>query len=328
MKPSGTSLSRRQFLQKSSCAAGLLAAGSAAFAAPQAESVAVDPRLLQYERQQRFPSLCAEPRRLALGPDKRLYIAAKQGITVLALDGTAAGALSLTAPARCIAVSGEGIIYAGLRDHIEVFDAKGQRSGGWDVPGAKSWLTGLAVGPNDLYAADAGNRVVLRFDHSGKLLGRIGEKNKDRNVAGLIVPSPYLAVALAPDGLLRVNNPGRHRIEAYTPNGDLESFWGVPAGSIQGFCGCCNPVGLALMRDGSCVTAEKGMPRAKTYSADGTLQALVAGPEAFPENGRVGAVNNKSDGLLGGLDVAVDEQGTIFVLDLVAENISVWRKKA
>ena len=49
---------------------------------------------------------------------------------------------------------------------------------------------------------------MLRYDKSGKLAGRIGEKNKERNIPGLIVPSPYLDVVLARDGLLRVNNTG------------------------------------------------------------------------------------------------------------------------
>ena len=52
----------------------------------------------------------------------------------------------------------------------------------------------------DVFAADAGNRVVLRYDKSGKLLGRIGEKNKERNVPGIVMPSPYLDVTLARDG--------------------------------------------------------------------------------------------------------------------------------
>ena len=110
----------------------------------------------------------------------------------------------------------DGTVYAGARDHVEVFDAKGKRLATWESPGKRTWFTGLAVGENDVFAADAGNRVVLRYDKSGKLAGRIGEKNKERNIPGLIMPSPYLDVKLARDGLLRLNNTGRHRVEAYT----------------------------------------------------------------------------------------------------------------
>jgi hypothetical protein len=62
------------------------------------------------------------------------------------------------------------------------------------------------------------------------------------------VPSACLDVEIAPDGLLRVNNPGRHRVETYTFDGDLELFWGRPSAAIDGFCGCCNPVNLDFCR--------------------------------------------------------------------------------
>jgi hypothetical protein len=130
------------------------------------------------------------------------------------------------------------------------------------------------------------------------------------------------------DGLLRVNNPGRHSVEVYTAKGDLDSSWGKATAAIEGFCGCCNPVGLALLPDGRYVTCEKGLPRVKIYSAQGVFQSVVAGPESFPENARAGAQHDGSDGLLGGLDAAVDSQGRIYVLDLVAEDVRVMRAKA
>ena len=64
-----------------------------------------------------------------------------------------------------------------------------------------------AVTETEVFAADAGNRVILRYDKSGKLLRRIGEKDKERNVAGFIIPSPFFDVEIARDGLLR-QQPG------------------------------------------------------------------------------------------------------------------------
>jgi hypothetical protein len=221
-------------------------------------------------------------------------------------------------------VAGDGTIYAGLRDHVEVFDRQGQRVAAWESPGKKTWLTGLAVGDKDVFAADAGNRVVLRYDKTGKLIGRIGEKNKERNIPGLIVPSPYLDVKLARDGLLRVNNPGRYRVEAYTANGDLEFSWGRPSAAIEGFCGCCNPVGLALLPDGRYVTCEKGLPRVKIYSKEGVFECVVAGPESFSENWQK---CSPSDCTTGGLDAAVDAGERIYVLDVVEANVRIMARK-
>ena len=184
------------------------------------------------------------------------------------------------------------------------------------------------MGENDVFAADAGNRVVLRYDKSGKLAGRIGEKNKERNIPGLIMPSPYLDVVLARDGLLRVNNTGRHRVEAYTPSGDLEFSWGKPSNAIEGFCGCCNPIGLALLPDGRYVTCEKGLPRVKVYSPEGVFESVVAGPESFPENAKSGINKTRADCMLGGLNAAVDSQQRIYILDLVANDVRVMKRKA
>jgi hypothetical protein len=185
----------------------------------------------------------------------------------------------------------------------------------------------LSVADNEVFAADSGSRVILCYDRSGKLARRIGEKNKERNVPGLVLPSPYLDVVLAPDGLLRVNNTGRHRVEVYTVQGELELAWGRPSAAIDGFCGCCNPIGLALLPDGRWVTCEKGLPRVKVYSAEGKFESVVAGPESFPDNARPGAVKDFSEGNLGGLDAAVDTTGKVYILDLVAGDVRVMTRK-
>lgn len=287
-----------------------------------------DPKLIHYEVASRFRCPGKQPRRIAAGPNDRLYIATAEGICIFSTDGARVGDLPLSDPARCVAVAPDGTVYAGLRDHVEVFDAKGQRKGAWEAPAGKPWLTGLAAGENSVFAADSASRAVLHYDRSGKLVGRIGVKDKAHEIPGLIVPSPYLDVDLGRDGLLRVNNPGRHRVEIYTVNGELELAWGKPSAGIEGFCGCCNPIGLALLPDGRTVTCEKGLPRVKVYGTDGTFECVVAGVESFPENAKMGSMHDTSDGTMGGLDAAVDAAGRVWVLDLITgETRAMARKK-
>ena len=185
----------------------------------------------------------------------------------------------------------------------------------------------MAVADDDVFLADSGNRVILRYDRAGKRVKRIGDKDKDRNVPGLIAPSPYLEVKIAPDGLLRVNNTGRHRVESYTFDGDLEFAWGKPTAAIEGFCGCCNPIGIALLADGRHVTCEKGLPRVKIYTATGEFESVVAGTESFPENARTGSVRDASDGTMGGLHAAVDSAGRISVLDLATGEVKTFKAR-
>jgi hypothetical protein len=284
-----------------------------------------DPKLIYYEQVGQFACPKPNPRRIAIGPEGRVYIAAESSVCVLDRSGARVSELECSAVARCVTVAADGTVYVGVRDHVEAFDGKGRRVAIWDAPGKRAWLSGLAAGEKDVFVADSGNRVILRYDRSGKVIGRIGERNKGRNIPGFILPSPYLDVELARDGLLRVNNTGRHRVEAYTVDGDLEFFWGKPSAAIDGFCGCCNPVGLALLPDGRYVTCEKGLPRVKVYSPEGAFECVVAGVESFPENWRKCSL---ADCTVGGLDAAVDSQQRIYILDRVTNEVRIMRRKA
>jgi hypothetical protein len=272
---------------------------------------------------------CPEPdaRRLAIDADGRLHVAAGRHVVTLSPDGAPLGDLAFDEPVRCVAVAGDGIRYVGFASHVEAFDAADQRVAVWERLAGRPFLSALAVGATTLFAADSGNRLVWRFDRSGRLLGRTGERDAGRNVAGLVVPSPWLDVATAPDGLLRVNNPGRHRVEVYTATGDLEFYWGRAAAAIDGFCGCCNPVALDVLPDGRTVTFEKGLPRVKVFSATGELESVVAGPEAFAGVAGEGLGGSPDPASIGGLDGAVDAAGRIHVLNRSRGDLHVFESR-
>lgn len=327
---------RREFFGQSAAALALLNAIGAQRAAgaptrarnPFAYDVSrlekTDPLLLAYEEAARWTAPHSPARRLALAPDGRLFVCSGNYVSAVGPAGEHSVEIALSAPPECAAVAEDGAIFVGLREHVEVFDANGRRRASWDAPSRKSWLTALAVNGNDVFAADAGQRVLLRYDRSGRLLARLGEKNKERGIPGFIVPSPFFDVKIAPDGLLRVTNPGRHRVELYTPEGDLEGAWGAPSMGIAGFCGCCNPISLALLSDGRYVTCEKGLPRVKVYSAGGELESVVAGVESFPANAKA---CGPSDCTRGGLDAVADAQGRIYILDRVTGEVRVMKRK-
>jgi hypothetical protein len=281
-----------------------------------------DPRLVAYRPLTRFPAPRADTRRIACGADDRIYVAAGNYVSVLDASGATLNEIALPSAARCVAVGDDSLIYIGLRDRIEVFSSKGQRQSSWDSVAPRSWFTGIAVSENELFVADAGSRVILRYDLAGKLTKRLGEKDSAKNIPGFIIPSPYFDVKLASDGLLRVTNPGRHQVEAYTRDGDFEFAWGKTTTAIEGFCGCCNPIGIVLLPGNRCVTCEKGLPRVKVYSGQGQLESVVAGPEMFASEAR--AIDDES---APAIDAAVDSRGRVFILDIGRNEIRVMERK-
>jgi hypothetical protein len=282
-----------------------------------------DPSLIHYAETGSFPSPKPDARCLSLGGNGRLWLAAGRSVVQLARDGAMLDSFSTAQTVRGLTVHGE-TLYVAFKEQVAVLDLQGTQLALWDSPGGKTYFTGIAADADSIFVADAGNRVVHRFDRSGKARNRIGARDSKRNIPGFIVPSPFFSVVTGSDGLVRVTNPGRHRVELYTPNGDLELAWGKPGAAIENFCGCCNPIDLALLPDGRTVTFEKGIPRVKVYSAKGEFESVVAGPETFTENARACGPNECT---LGGMDGVVDDPGRVLILDFATGRVRVLERK-
>jgi|GEM_PF-130777 len=278
----------------------------------------VDPALIKYSEVQQIKIDLKTLNALAVDSDDNIYVTGDTSLLILKSNGQTVSRIALDEPATCITIGTNKQIFLGMTDHVETYDSSGSRKNTWDRLNKRAIITSIALtqsdsDSDDVFVADAGNQVVLRYNTSGKLLRRIGEKDPARDIPGLIVPSPYLDVAIGYEGYLWVVNPGRHSLENYTRDGTLRSSWKKASMSIEGFCGCCNPTHIAILPNGSFVTSEKGLPRVKILNQSGDLTAVVAGPEHFKE----GAV---------GLDLAVDSTGRILVLDPSAGVVRIFKK--
>jgi len=252
---------------------------------------------------------------LAISPDDHLYLTGDRAYQIYDTNGVRQKTVACEQPARAISVDRNKDVYLSLTDHIRIYDKSGKQKSSWTQFPDKSMITSLAVTEHALYAADAGNFIVLKYDKSGHLEQRIGKKNPDKGIPGFIIPSPYFDLAVDPDGFLWVVNPGRLALENYTMDGGLRTSWGEPGMDIERFCGCCNPGHIAILQDGSFVTAEKGIARVKVYNRLGRLIAVVAGPDHFTE----GTV---------GMDLAVDSRNRIYVLDPKRNCVRIFEKKS
>lgn len=276
----------------------------------QFKSVATN--LMRYAEQGRIAVTGMALRALALGADGTVY-AAGEALVACGQDGRALRRFALPAQATCL-TEDKGMLFIGLGDRIEVYDATGALLRAYASLGSNAVLTSVAVSGDDVFAADAGNREVVHYDTGGALLGRITGKDAVHGSAGFIIPSPYFDVAIARDGTLWVVNPGAHRFEQYAFDGRLLRQWQRAGIGTEDFCGCCNPTHIAEMPDGSFVTSEKGIVRVKIVSAAGDLLSVVAAPEQFADGDA-------------GLDLAVDAGGKVYVLDPAAQAVRIFAKK-
>ncbi|MHC4639709.1 MAG: hypothetical protein ACYTBV_19760 [Planctomycetota bacterium] len=87
----------------------------------------IDPALITYEESaQPLNSGLKATRAIAVGPNDDIYIAGDNAVSKVAPQGTDR-IVELAEMPRCLAVTADGNIYVGLKDHIEIFDDKGKQ---------------------------------------------------------------------------------------------------------------------------------------------------------------------------------------------------------
>ena len=288
--------------------------------------VHIDPKLILYkEIDEPIPTGLSEARALTVDASGILYVAGDQAIKVIDPRGGIKDTHTLTVAPRCLAVSGHELCI-GTRDYVVIADRNGKEQAAWPSLGVNALVTNIALDDEHVFIADAGQRVVWCFDRKGRFIRRIGDKDSQKDIPGFVVPSPYFDLAIGPDGLLWVANPGRHQIEAYTAKGDRESAWGKFGNSLDDFTACCNPMNFAVLADGSFVTCEKGIIRIKVYDAGGMLNGVVAGPEQL--TGGVWSISETPEQRQHvRFDVAADKAGRVYILDRVRSVVRTFGLK-
>jgi hypothetical protein len=272
-----------------------------------------DASLVQYSEVNQIPIELPHVYGLAVGPEENIYVSGDNAILIFRGDGIQQFSIPVNEPVHCLAVENNRDVYAGMNDHVEVFSVDGTKKAEWESPADDALFTSIVLSKDFVFVADAGNLIVWKYDKSGNLLHRIGDRDENKDIPGFIIPSPYFDVAVDPDGFLWAANTGRHSLENYTLDGGFRTSWGEFSMDMSGFCGCCNPSHFVFLEDGSMITSEKGIARIKVHNQLGEMVSVVAGSDQFVE----GTV---------GLDLAVDSAQRLLVLDPKQKLVRIFTK--
>jgi hypothetical protein len=281
--------------------------------------VTIAPELLTWHQVGRIGTGLASVKSFAFLKDGSLVVAGERKLRLMSTGGQVLRDIPLQGVPQAVTVmdTPDGtLLFAGMVDHVEVFDTVGTPHGKWPTFGDDAFLTCLSPGAagKTLWIADAGRRVVDELDLTGKVLREVGRADDATHAPGLVVPSAHLDVAVAgKDGLVWVNNPGRHEMEAYDPQGVMVRQWGQAGPGVGLFSGCCNPTDFFMLGDDRIVTAEKGTPRVAVYTITGDLQSVITA-DFSPDTA--------------GIDVAGDSSGRVWILDPIAHDLRIYAPNA
>ncbi len=280
-----------------------------------------DPALILYEETgSRIKAGFERARAIAVNSKDQIYVAGGKAVHAFTSSGKPLPLeIECEQEITAITVADDDSIYIGAGDHIEIFDPSGALKKRWEPIDPKALLTSIAIYKEDVFIADAGNRVVHHFNISG---------GKKESFGDFVIPSAYFDLAISADGLIHLTHTGEHRIETYGFDGNLISWWGgFSNDDYKDFCGCCNPVNFAILPDGGgYVTCEKGLTRIKLYDNKGVFKGFVAGPEQFEQHDALCVTPAYCYDRVG-LDTAVDSKGRVLALDPILAEIRIFELK-
>jgi sugar lactone lactonase YvrE len=249
-------------------------------------------------------------RGLAVGRDGRLYAAGDSQVMLFDPAGKLIRRWTTQKPACSVALTAGGETYVGEAGQVEIFDTSGGIKKAWRG-GWFGEVTAVGFHGGDIFVADAAARCIRRYDKELKHRNDIGHDNRTH---GFLIPNGVLDFSVDRAGVIHAANPGKHRVERYTPDGQLLGHIGRFDGiDPEGFPGCCNPTNVDVGQAGQVFVTEKAEPRAKVLDNSGKLVAILESKAFSP-----GSKN---------MAVAVDFQGRVYVAETTKLQILVYEVK-
>lgn len=255
------------------------------------------------ESHQFAASLCG----ISIDSDDQVYAVGDTDLKIFDSEGAFQQRWSTETPGLSVGVSG-GEVYVGQAGRLTVYDHSGNLLQEWKDPERLGLVTAVDFLDGAVLIADSYDRCIRRYTREGEFLNNIG---KDNRMKGFNIPNGVLDFAVDREGFIRACNPGKHRVERYTAEGELRDHIGRFSGpDPRGFSGCCNPTNVAVDKRGLVYVTEKTGPRAKVLDDKGNMIAIIA-QDVFDPNSK-------------NMDLAVDSRGRVFVADTVSLQVHIF----
>jgi hypothetical protein len=239
-----------------------------------------------------------------------LYAVGDSEVKVFDTRGQFQRRWSTSKPGLAVAVTVDGFVYLGQAGQVEIFDGEGRLARTWTDGERLGQVTAIGFLEGCVLFGDAENRAIHRYETSGKFLNSIGKNNR---MQGFLIPNGIVDFSVDVDGIIHATNPGKHRVERYSPEDQLLGHIGRFDGlDLSGFSGCCNPTNVTVTGRDRLYVTEKAGPRAKVYDFQGNLLSVIA-TDAFDPNCK-------------NMDIAVDTHGRVYVVDTVRLQILVFEE--
>lgn len=253
-------------------------------------------------------TIACEASGLALDRQGRLYAATAEGVTAFE-HGRPWRSWRTAKPALSVAVYSDGQVFAGEEGQVEIFAPDGSLRRTWADADRLGLVTEIRFITGGVLAGDARRRCVRRYDGQLNWVRDIGHENITK---GLLIPNGRVSFDVDRRGVLHVCNPGKHRVERYSADGQLLGHIGRFDGiDPEGFPGCCNPTNVALDGAGRLFVTEKAGPRVKALDPAGKLVAVVS---------------TEFDATAKNMDVVVDAGGRVSVAEAARRRIAVFEE--
>ncbi len=267
----------------------------------------------------------------ALAVNKKDYLivsgamGGKPNIVVFSPAGKEVTKFEISGYANSCCADDKGNIYVGTyptkttKSKVYKYSAKGKLIKEWNEldSGSKTLqsTTGMNTYKGHIYVADTRMGCLHKFTLDGKYVTNVGKMREGKSRGEFSTCCGILDFGInQTTGDIFVGNLGRHQV-SYTKN-DGKSFrtFGKRGSRIDEFCGCCNPVNMALTQNGYIVTAEKTIPRIKIYDQKGNKMIAVMGQDVFDKS-------------CGNLDIAVDSKCNIYAVNSKAKCVVKFSAK-